>query len=735
MTRRVKGSGRAQGTFARGRQGGHKGRPYYGTEITAIREFSRKMHVFASGIFPFPRESCHQNQTPSIVRASACLRPVARARFFALKLTPMETALHALAILCLCLVLFSACGSASDADTQGTPGSLPPGSDLPSPTPQSFASLLETEQILSMTPPQVSDPVALAKRLKGLKNPATRLPTFTRNVGQENSFWIEDQDTRTYSQIHARLEIVTPHALFYVEDGQPFNQTALQASANAFEQQIYPTAQKIFGAFNGGAPITILNAAGLGASVGGLFLPQDEYSASIYPHSNQRDMFSLNLDSEIPGSPDYASALANEFQQLIDWHLHPLSSEWMNEGMGVLAQHLNNYTTGVERAFLDTPDTQLTNWPTDPAQVAAHAGASYLFLDYFVDHYGGESMLQDLLRDPAPPPQNFDDVLANHHYTEQFTDVLQQWLVANFIADPSIDSGEYGYADLHLPALMPPVVGSYPWSKSEQVSQYAANYYDLHPPTGRSETLHIQLSGSPTVRLVGNDPLDGVGEWWGNRANNMDSTLTRSFDLSHVQSKQAALQFSTWFDLQQGHDYAYVEVSTNSGASWTTLTGKFTTADNSNGLNWGNGYTGVSGGGNAPAWVQESIDLTPYLGKHIQLRFEEVTDNDVMLQGFAVDQISIPAINYQDSTADTGWNNHGFVHTENILPEHFLVQAIVYTGSTFTVQSMHVDLHSASGTLTIAHFGTKVTRVVLIVAAYALDTALQAHYQLSLRSS
>ncbi|HEU5384245.1 MAG TPA: hypothetical protein VFV38_53315, partial [Ktedonobacteraceae bacterium] len=183
------------------------------------------------------------------------------------------------------------------------------------------------------------------------------------------------------------------------------------------------------------------------------------------------------------------------------------------------------------------------------------------------------------------------------------------------------------------------------------------------------------------------------------------------------------------------HDYAYVEVSRDNGANWTTLKGNFTTTSNPGGLNWGHGYTGVSGGGTEPAWVQENIDLTPYTGKKILLRFEEVTDNALSLQGFAIDQIQIPELHFQDNVSSTnGWTSKGFVYTNNILPERFLVQAIVYTGSSFTIQNMNVDLASAQGELDLANFGNKITRVVLIVSAYALDTTLQAHYQLAIRA-
>ncbi|HEY3992552.1 MAG TPA: hypothetical protein VGM01_06675 [Ktedonobacteraceae bacterium] len=651
-------------------------------------------------------------------------------------------------ILCLCLLLLSACTSSGNTNSQTMAATQQPGSNLPSPTAQALAGLLQTEQALLTTPPQASNLYTLTQALKthasGTPARTSKSTPLNERVGQEDTFWLENQDSGLYTQIHARLITITAHAYIYVEDGQPFNPVALQTSATAFEQQIYPTEHAMAGSewtpgIDGDARITILNAVGLGNNTSGSFAAQDEYPTSINPYSNQREMFYVNLDGATPGSADYNSVMANELQQMIDWNEHPLSLDWVNQGLALLAQHMNDYSTnGIDQTFLRTPDTQLTNWSNDPSEQAAHAGASYLFMDYFVEHYGGYPVLKELLQDPAAPPTNFDDVLAKHKYTDRFTDVLNKWLIANFIADPSIDTGEYGYPTIHIPAATPQhVVSSYPLSETDTVEQYGAEYYDLHPTNNKSATLTIHLSGAPTVRLIGNDPLDAVAEWWGNRADNMDSTLTRSFDLSSLKGQHASLQFATWFDLQQNHDYAYAEVSTDNGSNWTTLKGNFTTTSNPSGFNWGNGYTGVSGGGAEPAWIQENIDLTPYAGEKILLRIEEVTANSLNLQGFAIDQIRIPELHFQDNVSSTnGWVSKGFVFTNNILPEHFLVQALIYTSAKdFTVQAMNVDLASAQGELNLINFGSQVTRVVLIVSAYALDTTLQAHYQLEIRAS
>jgi immune inhibitor A len=337
-----------------------------------------------------------------------------------------------------------------------------------------------------------------------------------------------------------------------------------------------------------------------------------------------------------------------------------------------------------------------------------------------------------LLQDPASPPDNFNHVLAKHGYSDSFIDVLQKWYIANFVQDTTVDNGAYGYPDLVLPALLPQhTLDSYPVSESDTVPQYAAEYYTL-PPAVRRGTLAISLKGDPIVRIINNDPYAATNEWWSNRYDNMDSTLTHSFDLSHLTSKHATLQFAAWYDLERDYDYAFVEVSTG-GANWTTLKGHYTTASNRNGANWGQGYTGTSGGASQPKWVQESVDLSPYVGKKIQLRFEQVTDEAVNLQGFAIDNIRIPELHFQDTLdSNNGWASSGFIRSNNVLPQHYNIQALLYQGSQFTVSTLTVDLASGQGTLTIPDYGTTVTRVVLIVSAYAAETTQIAHYQLNI---
>jgi hypothetical protein len=76
---------------------------------------------------------------------------------------------------------------------------------------------------------------------------------------------------------------------------------------------------------------------------------------------------------------------------------------------------------------------------------------------------------------------------------------------------------------------------------------------------------------------------------------------------------------------------------------------------------YGPGYNGTSGGGEQPAWVDERVDLTPYAGKAVLLRFEYVTDGAYHGAGWAVRDVAItpgPGLTPPGGSIETdGWIN------------------------------------------------------------------------------
>ena len=128
-----------------------------------------------------------------------------------------------------------------------------------------------------------------------------------------------------------------------------------------------------------------------------------------------------------------------------------------------------------------------------------------------------------------------------------------------------------------------------------------------------------------------------------------------------------------WRDLEENWDYAYLQASTDEGATWQRLDLPGATDANPNGNNYGRGITGSSDG-----WEEVAVSLAPFVGQPLWLRFEVVTDDAVSLSGLALDDIRLDAAGLaDDAEADAGWQAEGWVRLDPDLPQRWGVQAIV----------------------------------------------------------
>ncbi|MCP4706253.1 MAG: hypothetical protein GY865_16780, partial [candidate division Zixibacteria bacterium] len=93
------------------------------------------------------------------------------------------------------------------------------------------------------------------------------------------------------------------------------------------------------------------------------------------------------------------------------------------------------------------------------------------------------------------------------------------------------------------------------------------------------------------------------------------------------------VEFWTYYDIQERYDYAYFEISTD-GITFTPLPGDITTNYNPNGLNRGNGITGMSDG-----WEFVSFDISDYTGQSVYFKFSYETDVSIVGEGIFIDDI------------------------------------------------------------------------------------------------
>lgn len=601
----------------------------------------------------------------------------------------------------------------------------------------------ETMLVLQNTIVPENNPIELADRLLGIENVSETIPAPARyhQVGDERSFYVTNNDTTETSEHDAVLRYVSAELYFWIEEAVDYDEQDLINLARAFEDQMLPINREFFGSeWNPGVDndphIYILYTGGLGFSVAGVFSSKDEIPRAASPEgkSNEAEIFLVNADNS-PLWEEYTyGVLAHEMQHMIHWYRDRNETSWINEGLSELATLLTGYYhSGFIDLYLDEPDLQLNDWPEDYTE--PHYGSSLLFVTYFLERFGEEAT-KALVADPANGLESVDFVLSELRATDPETgaaltadDVVLDWVIANYLADPSVGDGRYGYPTY-------PQMTEYPAQETEtvdtctagmntrQVHQFGVDYIRL----ACDGQVTLQFEGATGTDLLPVDPYSGDYGFWTNKGDESDMTLTRSFDFTSV-SEPITLTYQTWYHIEEDWDYVYVLASTNGGDDWTFLDTPSGTGTNPTGNSHGWGYTGFSGGNSPGEWIEESVDLSRYAGQEVLIRFEYITDAAVNGEGLMVDDISVPETSYFEDfeTGDGGWLAEGFARVQNELPQNFRL-ALIHHGDGDRVEYVNMPLDNkveipldfdASGDVTLVVMGS--TRFTRQTAAYRFN--------------
>jgi immune inhibitor A len=600
-----------------------------------------------------------------------------------------------------------------------------------------------TQATLENIPVPASDLFDLAFRLAGKDNisPTLEPPAIPYQIGTQKPFWILNTDTNQNIQVQTIMQYATDHLYFWVEAGLPFDENALRELADEFESRIYPTNREFFGSewtpgIDGDSRLHVVYARELGNSISGYFSTNDEYPPVLSEYSNGHEMFFLNADQLTLDREFTYGTLAHEFQHMIHWNQDRNEDTWMSEGLADLAMLLNGYGTGgADYSYVANPDIQFTNWPTQPEFRTPYYGGSFLYLAYFLDRFGEQAM-QKLSSHPANGLASVDQTLAELGITDPETgkpitgdDVFADWAAALYLRDEQVGDGRYTYTN--YPKAPRPdeteIVRGCPNGVARRdVHQFGVDYIRIRC---RGD-FTLEFSGNNQVPLVPTDPHSGEFAFWSNRGDVADMTLTRTFDFRDV-TGPITMSYWTWYDLENSYDYLYLEASRD-GERWEILTTPSGTPEDPVGNSFGWGYNGTSGGGETPRWVQEQIDLSQFAGQQVTLRFEYVTDAEVNGEGFLLDDISVPQVDYfSDFEADDGgWEAQGFARVQNVLPQTYRL-SVIKLGDTTTVEKFSL---SGDNQLQIPmEFGNGVNEIVLVVSGTSRFTNQLANYQYSLK--
>ncbi len=152
--------------------------------------------------------------------------------------------------------------------------------------------------------------------------------------------------------------------------------------------------------------------------------------------------------------------------------------------------------------------------------------------------------------------------------------------------------------------------------------------------------------GEPTYGPGG--AYSGANVWATKLGASYSSSSNSMLDLPAVtvptSQPNAVLTWWQWYYTENNYDGANVKISTDGGATWSILQPDI-------------GYVGTASGGNAgiagepcftgnahQSWEKVTVDLTPYVGQAVMIRFHFGSDSSVNYAGWYIDDVAIMGV-------------------------------------------------------------------------------------------
>ncbi len=160
--------------------------------------------------------------------------------------------------------------------------------------------------------------------------------------------------------------------------------------------------------------------------------------------------------------------------------------------------------------------------------------------------------------------------------------------------------------------------------------------------TKQAQGLFVVLPPKDVVTDIG-APYAGEYYYYSGAGDNLDNYMYKAVSVGAGQTLTAKVNYQ----IELNWDYAYLVMSTDGGANWTTIP-----------TNFGDGITGSSGG-----WVDLTADLPE--GNYL-LGFNYWTDGNTGGFGFKMDDLVIADLPLDGAEVDAGWTFDGFRVTEGV---------------------------------------------------------------------
>jgi hypothetical protein len=411
----------------------------------------------------------------------------------------------------------------------------------------------------------------------------------------------------------------------------------------------------------------------------------------------------------------YEGVFAHEYQHLLESYQDPEEVSWIDEGLADFAIDVVGYDfpeRTVSQLGFDShlqcfmgnlitqtefnpnpsgggPENSLTLWgdQTDD-EILCDYGAAFSFMEYLHSQYG-TAFMTALHRNPAEGLAGLQSVLGNRATSRQ---VIHRWAAAMALDGVLDRGGKLKHSGPESLFQIDALHAGVNWDNPDAYSTPGA------PPNGsdyvrvRSGGHYLRAKDIKSISFQGASTLEPAQVEWtvtsaapdhgtdaalaAPDADNRDASIVKSVA---VPSGTPSLVFDTKYDTEPGFDSFFVQVSTDGGKTYQSLSNADTTCDLDPGaapnlINNCPGLNGDSGG-----WVTETFDLTPYAGKTVLLALRYVTDINTRGAGVWVDNVHIGTTVISDGTTVAGWQTMTQINPVPV--EGFTLQLIGYETS------------------------------------------------------
>jgi len=425
----------------------------------------------------------------------------------------------------------------------------------------------------------------------------------------------------------------------------------------------------------------------------------------------------------------YEAVFAHEYQHLLEGYQDSNETTWMNEGLSNWAQTLTRYVdprVTPDRTGFDSHIWSFLGWlgaetPTNPIaraggpensltvwgdqgddEILSDYGAAYTFVELLASRYGKELMTR-LHRDDRNGFSGLRGSLRRVGVTKGPREIVREWLAAVAL-DGVLGDGAVLHGARPGAYRVKTLDSFVNWSSPDAYSfpgapPNGADFVRLRASDGRflnaSQISSISFEGGKGVGVrpvewrVDPNPPGHAGDaaLHSGAGPNFDRAITREID---VPTTNPTLTFETRYEMEEKWDFGFVQVSTNNGLSWQSLANANTRSDHDPSaatLVQRNvpGFTGTSGcaAGSqiegscpGPTWTTQSFDLSDYAGQRIWLAFRYVTDPEIDLAGWWIDDVAVGGQLVSSGDDLSAWTTPSAINPDPV--KGWTVQLVAY---------------------------------------------------------